>query len=744
MHRMPERRPTSPRPPVGRAILGRDGGRLVKTLALLTILLAVAPFRVDAQTEPPDSVTYRFSPLVVTVTRTARPIAETPAPVSLLDRARIREQTPNTVADLFRGIPGLDVNGAGTNQARPVIRGQRGQRILLLEDGMRLNNSRRQQDFGELPALVDVSALQRVEVVRGPASVLYGTDAIGGVVNLITRTEPDEGINGIAAYRYGNVESQNKITGRASGRSGPFDFNLGGTWRRSDPYKAPAGSFGEITLADETVVQETGVKDKSFDARFGYRPSDDHHVFAKGELYRADEAGFGYVDPADYAPDEARIAINYPFQDFDKLTLGYGGQNLGSALVDRLDVVGYYQANKRQLDFDLFTAFTFPGAPPGAGLEVKTENVSDLTTVGFRVEGKKLASDGILITYGTDFFTDDSKNTDRSEATAFGFGPPMPEIDETPQLPSATYRSIGLFAQGELDVGERTTLIVGGRFQDIRAETKDTPGLDYAPTVDQNSAVVGAANAIVELAEGFSAVAAVGRAFRAPNLVELFFDGPTPEGSGFQRRNPDLGPETSLNVDLGLRFENRRVAAEAFVFRNEIKDGIRIIPTGDEVDEVPVSQNVNIDELLFRGVEVSADIVLGGGLSAGGSLTRLDTEDALNPDNPIGESYSSKITGTLRYREPEGRFWAKWEIRRNGKQKDVALVDNPLGGDFIPAFTVQSLRAGVIVLRRGGTEQRIALSVTNLTNELYAEFSNASFFRPEPKRNVTLTWELAF
>ena len=93
-------------------------------------------------------------------TRTEKDVFTTPAPVSILDKLTLRDQAPNTVADLFVGLPGLDAAGVGGNQTRPAVRGQRGQRILLLEDGIRLNNSRRQQDFGELPALVDVSTVR--------------------------------------------------------------------------------------------------------------------------------------------------------------------------------------------------------------------------------------------------------------------------------------------------------------------------------------------------------------------------------------------------------------------------------------------------------------------------------------------------------------------------------------------------------------------------------------------------------
>ena len=107
--------------------------------------------------------------VTVTATRTATDVRNVAAPVIVIDSLKIRSRLGTGVADLLRSEPGVDVVGTGANQVRPAIRGQRGQRILLLEDGMRLNNSRRQQDFGELPALVDADQLARVEVVRGPA-----------------------------------------------------------------------------------------------------------------------------------------------------------------------------------------------------------------------------------------------------------------------------------------------------------------------------------------------------------------------------------------------------------------------------------------------------------------------------------------------------------------------------------------------------------------------------------------------
>ena len=155
-------------------------------------------------------------------------------PVTVIQELEIARRMPNNAADLLREEPGVDVNGVGVNQARPVIRGQRGLRILFMEDGLRMNNARRQTDFGELSALVDIDDVSSVEVVRGPMSVLYGSDAIGGVLNLVTKPAFSPGGRNFgvdADLRYGSAgelarghasvrgQAGRSRTGRSPGRS---------------------------------------------------------------------------------------------------------------------------------------------------------------------------------------------------------------------------------------------------------------------------------------------------------------------------------------------------------------------------------------------------------------------------------------------------------------------------------------------------------------------------------------------
>jgi len=339
--------------------------------------------------------------VIVTATRTKRDTFETPKPVSVIDRQKIEEKAPNNVTELLLEVPGVDVNGVGANQSRPIIRGVRGTRILLMEDGIRMNNSRVSQDFGEIPALVDVSEVDRVEVVRGPASVLYGSDAIGGVVNIITRLpeyDPEKTeIHGNLGYRYSSADKQNKGTVNLNGNIGKLGIMLSGNIRKAKDYSAPAGTFGELELADDAPVNDTGVKDYGINLQLNYKLSKENQISFKYQYYKAEDAGFGNVDPTLYGAFPMVFQILYPLQDYQKYTLKYENNKLDFLLADNLSFTGYYRDNERNVEQNLSLPFG-----PGITYNWYQETFTDVSTTGFRLEFNKSAKKH-LFTYGVIF-----------------------------------------------------------------------------------------------------------------------------------------------------------------------------------------------------------------------------------------------------------------------------------------------------------------------------------------------------
>jgi len=717
-------------------------GTVVRGFVALSAAWSFRPAFLPAQ-DLDTTKAVQLVPVTVTATREARDPFGVPAPVTILDSTKILERSPNNAADPFRDLPGLDINGTGPNQTRPTIRGQRGQRVLLLEDGIRVANSRRQSDFGEIPSLVDGADVKQVEVVRGPMSVLYGSDAIGGAVNLITRSPtygmPGTSARGAVGYTYGSAGDLSKVFGNLAGRSGGLGFMAGGSYRDAGNYTVPPGSFGNITLNDKTYLYDSKVRDWSVNGYLGYRLSSGHGFFAKYETYGADHAGFGYVDPTLLSqpgqPPQPLIQILYPDQRYWKTSVGYNSPRLNGLILDRIDVTTYYSSNKRHLTNNI--GIPEP-AGPGSSITINSWNFTDVGTVGFRAEAKKVLGRHLL-TYGVDYFRDHSNNTDSSLTTLTGFapGPPILIPDSAPSVPNASLRSIGVFAQGEIRFLERASVILGARYQNVNRQTRDTPNLS-APLVDNTQGtVVGTANAIFGITSSLNLIGALGRGFRSPNLVESFFSGPVPEANppAIQIANPALKPETNLEFDLGARYRTSRVSAEAWYFNNTIHDGIRTGATGDTVSGLPVFQNQNVAQLRYQGVELGVEGQVVGGFSAGASYTYLSSKDVLKPNDPIGDTYPHKVGVTATYRHPNGRFWAEYGFRFNAKQTNIPPGTNPIG-NVLPGFTVHNLQGGVRLYDRGRFRPELNVAILNLADALYAETANQSFFRPEPRRQV--------
>jgi hemoglobin/transferrin/lactoferrin receptor protein len=724
-----------------------------------------------AAAEPPAKASF-FATTTVTATGREEDSFEVATPVTVISAEEIRRRQPENAADLLRDQAGVDVNGVGGNQARPIIRGQRGLRVLYMEDGLRLNNARRQTDFGEITSLVDLDSVEAVEVVRGPASVLYGSDAIGGVLNLVTRrptVAQGRRLAGSAELRYGSASDLARLHASVDGRFDKLAFTLAASRRKSGDYQAPAGSFGDITLPRDAAVLDTGVDDDSVYAYLDYRPAERHDLFLRYTRYRADQTGFGLVDPADYGvAEDTRVRILYPYQNFDRLTLGYFGSALESPLADSLEVQVYGQRNERQLRnlIDVNIGPLFPGAPD-SGVAIDTLNFTDLDTLGGRAEAIKVAGGRNLLTYGAEYFRDDSVNTDHSTVTTtlrFPF-PPFEiedlQVSDVPNAPDATNSSYGAFLQDEITAADRLKVTAGVRYQRVTTRAEPTRGWDVTGLDFEDDNAVWAASALYRVADYLHLVASYGTAFRAPNIIERLFNGPTPEGAGFQILNPELKSERSDNYDLGLKYRRRDAWLEAIYFRSEIDDGIiqdflsdaEIAALPQEVrDEIAASgaqfvvQQRNVDRIRYRGVEVGLGYRSPWGLSLGGNYTHLTGQRIGLSAVPLENTFSDKVNLYARYDRPSGRFWLEYRVRHQGSEPTQIDPGDPVPpvGRTLPAFTVHTLAGGVRLFERGPVSHTLTVTADNFTDELYAEFSNATFFRPQPGRDFVASYRVRF
>ncbi len=721
------------------------------------------------------------------VTPTGREVDSFAVPNSVSVIEEIEDRPVNTAADLLLTEPGVDVNGVGANQTRPIIRGQRGQRVLFLEDGLLVNNPRRQADFGEITGVVDLDRVRAVEVVRGPASVLYGSGAIGGVLNLITHQPPTGGgaLTGSLGLRASSADDQRKASANIAGSSERWSYRLDASSRDASDYDAPAGRFGQVTLDDDTRVFDSGVDDDTVSGALLFQASDRQTVSLRSSRYRAGETGFGFVDPALIEPnfDGTKTRIFYPYQDFDRHTLRWSGAGFEGGPASTFDLNVYRQSNERELAFDadINIGPIFGGAPPSS-IEIDTLNFTDLDTLGARGIATRGFGTSNLLTYGFDYTDDDLLNTDRADTvitfrfpfppsvigvipgfTCVDFVPPFEcqflDQDSVPNTPNARHQSRGLFAQDEIWATKRLKLVAGARYQEVETRAQPTAGLDVAGLDFDDQQVVGALNVLYAVSDSLHLNATYGTAFRSPNIVERLFNGITPEGSGFQLLNPALESETSKDFDFGVKFRKRNGHFEAAYFRNRINNGIiqhflrpeeiAALPAGlrETIERARLSfvvQQRNVDRTEIDGVELAAGYRLDNGISFGGNYTHLNSQriDSSNP--PTGDTPSDKANLYVRY-EPQRRRWVvEYRLRHNGEQNAVLEPGDPVPvvGEKLPAFTVHSLSGFATVAESGRLSHRLGVVIDNLTDELYAEFTNIGSFRPQIGRNVIVSYRL--
>lgn len=693
--------------------------------------------------------------------------------VAVIPAEVIEQKMPQNPVDLFREQPGVDVNGVGPNQPRPIIRGQRGQRVLFMENGLRMNNARRQSDFGEVSGLVDLDNVQTMEVVRGPASVLYGTDAIGGVLNLVTKTPAyrDGSWMGFdLGLRYATATELKRVNGFFQGRQNKWSFNLGATYRETVAYKAPSGTFGEITFPDEVTVNDTGITDDSIFGFLGYDLTDSQELSLRFNRYRADETGFGWVDPL-LLGELDRVQIFYPFQNFDRATLNYRGSAFQNPVFNTVNANLMYQQNERELvnNIDAYSPF---GGPTFFHIAINSLNFTDLQTTGFRGEFSKIATEKHLLTYGGEYYNDDSFNTDQLLTQGFialQFDPTQPPVDAGPPIfsveddvantPNAENTNWGVFIQDQFLLGSRLSGTIGLRYSAGDTKAKETPGIPTLPFDFSDSQTVGALNLVYQATSNLNVFGTYGTAFRMPNIIERLFSGLTPEGSGFQILNPDLASETSDNFDLGLKYRRRNAILELVYFRNEIDEGIvQYFLSDEEIAQLPedvrdliemlgvdfVVQQRNLDQVIFKGIEALIGYRFNNGVSLGANYTYFDPEfiDADNP--PTGDTYSDKFNFHVRYDPPRGRYWAEYRLRINGEADTISDPDQPVPpvGLVLPSFQVHTLAGGVTLFPDARIKHMLGVVIDNFTDELYSEFSNATFFRPQARRNFLVSYRV--
>ncbi|MBN2231864.1 MAG: TonB-dependent receptor [Deltaproteobacteria bacterium] len=677
---------------------------------IMVMAIAAATIVVPAAAAPPVSVApagtdadpLRLDELVITATRSQREVFDTPLPVNRITRDDIDRLTPRSMADLFRRQPGPDVSVTGPGSVRPMIRGLYDDRVLILVDGIRLSE---QRGGGNHAFSISPHQIERIEVIRGPASVLYGSDAIGGVINIITRPDHTVASKSGGAGKNGGGTATLACDGATDGRQEILTMYADdGTWQ----LRAAAShrDTGNLETADGEL------RHSFFDGgtvSVGAR----HH----GPVWTADLSG--YFSSADIGIPNRTATVSV----FD------GEQHLFTALSMQADNPwGRLENTVIDAAFQRHERHMHLRNPTGPDTDLEMDIIVDIDTWNLQPHTVISLGDRHRLTVGSQLFYEEvtSARDRRLLTRTAGTATPMPPSGV---IPDATRLGAGFYAQDEIILTDRISTIAALRGDWIRSEANDEKGHPLGPETASDRSLSGSLGLLCALTDRINLTANIGRAFRAPTLLERFFHGPHQDT--VDRGNPDLAPETSLNLDAGIRYRGTRFQGSAALFLNRIDDYIVKRRTGvfDADSGLEITRWENVTRAELYGGELEGELDLGAGFSLRTCISLVRGRDDHTGDD-LPDIPPVKGTATLRWENDTAarNLWVETATHAAAGQ------DHPGPGESAtPGYTTFDLRAGWDWKKR----LEFIVSAENLGDKSFHDhLSRVSWMNEQPGRHL--------
>ncbi len=515
----------------------------------------------------------------ILVTAVRRAVVEEQLSVALdtLDTEKVRQSV--LLTDALASASGVHLQQTTPGQGAAVVRGQKGSAVLHLVDGIRLNNAIFRSAPTQYFALVPTVAVQRIEILRGTPASLYGSDAIGGVLQVITR-KPE--------FESTSVSSRGEVF--ASANTAERSRVLGGTVDAGTSKLATSVSVEFADIGDRQIGGGDRIKPSGYESRAarwllaGTPAADkswslDLQFLEQPETPRVDEllAGYGQLEPSSsefFFKPNRRSFIHGDYQS----SSGFLGLDWD------VDVAWQRIDDDRQ---------TRDYLAPDRTLE---RNRSDL--FGLTTSGSKLTDRGSWIA-GVDIYHDEVSSQRVSEDIVGGQRTVI-----APRFPDgSSMQLLSTYGNGTWTVGERHAVTAGLRLSDVRTRLPSSQ--------IHNTEISGDIGWVATINELWQFTSNLGYGFRAPNVFDVGTLGNRP-GNRFNIPNPDLESERVLHADIGVRYRMDGNEFEVSAYTMRYRDRITSVSTGDVTPSGrDITRSVNAATSDVHGVEVSARLEVG-------------------------------------------------------------------------------------------------------------------------------------
>lgn len=722
----------------------RFRGRAVM-VGLMSAALAGGPARGDARAAPPtdapptdapraaDAPVIDLEPFVVTPTRGPRRVSAAPSLTEFIGTRDLERFQPRTLPETMHEIPGVMVQKTGHGQGSPFVRGFTGFRTLALIDGVRLNNSVFRDGPNQYWNTVDPWSIGAIELVKGPGSVLHGSDAIGGTLAVTSRRPRlEEGAVGLRAggriaSRSSTAERSHVVRGELElVQDGWIGLRLGGTLKhfgdlQTGGGRAPWTGYDE---ADLDAVLEVAI-DRDVRLILGHQRVD------QDDAWRTHKTIVSQSFAGTTVGTERRRVL-WQNRELSRLTLE--ADRLGGLVDSAVFTLSHHGQSERQ---DRVRA---DGRRDLQGFEVDT--------LGLRGQFRT-ASDLGRWTWGFEYDRDEVDSYRLNFATDGSFSGAS---IQGPVADDASYDLLGIYLQHESRLARPLELVLGARWTWARVDADrvlDPVGGGVIAITDEFDALVGSARMIwwLDAAERANLFAGVSQGFRAPNLSDLTrLD--TARTDEIETPSPGLDAERFTTIEAGLRSRTEQITLEAAWYWTTIDGPIIRQPTGAIVDGDREVVKRNGGDGFVHGVELAAGWRFAPGWTLEGTLAwmdgRLDTYPTSDPVL-VTESLDRlmPLTGTigLRWEDPEARWWAESRVVLAARADRLSTRDRADTERIPPEGTPGYATLGI----RGGwrVDERMSLTVAleNMTDANYRVHGSGV---NEPGINLVLGLEVRF
>ena len=668
----------------------------------------------------------RLEPVTVTATSTPSDPKYSSRSISVLHQEELRNDASISVAHSLVNLAGVRSVSTGMQIGKPMIRGLYGARVLTLEDGMRLEDYSWSDE--DAPA-IDARLAQRVEVIRGPASVLYGSDAMGGVVNVIPEallsTAVGTRVQHVSAEVYGASNNyEGGVSARVDGANGRIGWRLAGTGRFSGSIHTPNGE-----------VMHTGLGATSFQGALGYHGdksnSELRFSLMGGEFQLLEANG-----PNDVNGKPVIDSAGGPVRQLLDTRVQFVHNRLVGAV--RLEAKAQWQRHSlKEVSDDCLP-------DPGQ---------SECTAAEKAASKDKPAFDLLLNTSTIDLLA--HHGGDGRLHGTFGVSALYQSNTSSGPIylvPTATTKSVGVYALEQLRLGKLT--LEGSARADHRTLAADANSQILLAANDSRTwnAATFNAGAVLQATPMFALVANVGSGWRAPTLFDLYTNGPNLAEARYEIGDYNMKREYAVNGEVGVRVTSARGRLEATAFQSDIDNYIYTQPTQQQQSGLQLFRHLQTNAR-FIGAEASGELQVSAPVSLN---ARYDYVRASNRGaDPVGESCPVNVTcaeatgvneplplippgrgavGATYRRNALGslqHFSLHGEVEHTWMQTRVTLNDYQTG-----AYTLINLAASVEhpIARR---DFRFDVRVRNLGNVAYTDYlSRYKKFALDPGVNV--------